>query len=58
MTEANTVQIIALVGWLVLMGGAFASYKLSWKKSLTMVLAWVAIFAFVFVIFTWAGSGA
>ncbi len=55
MTEGNTVQLIALIGWLVLMAGAFTSFKLSWKKSITMALGWVAIFAFVFVLFTWVG---
>ncbi len=55
MNDASTIQIISLVGWLVLAGSAFASYQLSWKKGLTIALSWVAIFAFVFVIFTWAG---
>jgi len=55
MNDASTIQIISLIGWLVLAGSAFASFKLSWRKGLTIALSWVAIFAFVFVIFSWAG---
>ena len=38
-------SIVSLTGWLVLAIGAFAGYKLHWKKSLVMALVWVAIFA-------------
>lgn len=52
MSEANIVQIIALLGWLVLMGSAFASYKLTWGRTLTYALIWLAAFAGVFAVFT------
>ena len=51
MSEIDTVQLIALAGWLVLAGGALASYKLEWKSGLKMALIWACIFvtAFLFV---------
>jgi hypothetical protein len=56
MNEASTVQIISLVGWLILMLGAFASYKLSWRKGLTFALIWVALFAGVAALIMWSGA--
>lgn len=44
MSEFDTVQIIALLGWLILCGAALASRKLSCRKGLSMALIWVAIF--------------
>lgn len=52
MSQIQTVQLVAMIGWLVLVGSALASYKLSWRKGLTMALAWVAIFIGVFMLFT------
>ena len=49
MTEGSIVQIVALVGWLVLVGSALASYRLEWKSALRMALVWGAIFASVFL---------
>lgn len=49
MNEFDTVQLIALVGWLVLAGGALASYRLEWKSGLKMALIWACIFASVFL---------
>jgi len=40
----STVSIVALLGWLVLAGSAFASYQLSWSKTFQLMLAWAAIF--------------
>ena len=45
MNEAQWVQMIALVGWLILCVGALASFRLSWKKSMRLALIWSAIFA-------------
>ena len=44
MSEIDTVQIIALTGWLVLCVSAFSARRLSWRKELSMALIWVAIF--------------
>ena len=44
MNEVDTVQIVALLGWLILCGSALAARRLSWKKGLSMALVWVAIF--------------
>ena len=51
MNEFETVHIVALAGWLILAGSAFASHRLSWSKALRMALVWVAIFLGVFLLF-------
>lgn len=56
MKEVQTVQLIAMIGWLILVGSALASYRFSWRKGLTMALAWAAIFGGVFVLFDLMGS--
>ena len=43
MNEYEVVRIIALVGWLILMLGAVASYGLNWKTSLRHALIWAVI---------------
>lgn len=53
----SAVQIIALVGWLILAGGALASYKLSWGKAVRMGLVWAAIFVSVALLFSIVGPG-
>lgn len=44
MTESSVIQIVALLGWLVLAIGAFASFRMPWRQSLRMALVWAAIF--------------
>lgn len=51
MNEFQTVQLVALVGWAILVGGALASHRLSMKKGLTMALVWIAIFVGLFLLF-------
>ena len=51
MNQFDTVQIIALLGWLVLAGSAFASFRMSWRKGLSMALVWCALFGAVFLLF-------
>ena len=53
----NTVQIVALLGWLILAGSALASYRLSWSKALRMGLIWAAIFTAVALLFSIVGPG-
>ena len=50
MSEFDIVQIIALIGWLVLAGGAMASYRLNWKEGLRLGFIWAVIFATVFLV--------
>ncbi len=54
MNQFNAVQIIALLGWLVLAGGAFASYQLGWRESIRMALLWAGIFIAVALAFSLA----
>lgn len=55
--ETPLVQIVALVGWLVLAVGAFASYKLSWGKAARMALTWLGIFLGIYVLFSLVQGG-
>ncbi len=50
MNEGAIISIVALLGWLVLAGSVFASFKLGWSKMLQLALVWFAIFAGLFVI--------
>ncbi|MHA7818360.1 MAG: hypothetical protein ACX930_01805 [Erythrobacter sp.] len=50
MNDTALISIIAMLGWLVLAGSAFASFQLGWSKTLQLALVWLAIFAGLFVI--------
>lgn len=54
MTNFGAVQIVALLGWLLLAGGALASYRLGWKESVRMALLWAGIFVAGALIFSLA----
>lgn len=56
-TELQIVQVIALIGWLILAGSAFASYKMSWGKTARLALTWLAIFLGVFVVISLVRGG-
>ncbi|GAA4038360.1 hypothetical protein [Parerythrobacter jejuensis] len=47
MNEFDTVQLVALVGWLILAVGALASYRLNWQSGIKLVLIWACIFTAV-----------
>lgn len=49
MREFQIVHIIYLVGWLILVGSAFAAYRCSWRKGLKLAFVWAAIFVGVFL---------
>ncbi len=53
MNELATVQIVALIGWLVLAMSAYASFRLDWKQSVRMALIWIAIFGGVALVFAY-----
>ena len=55
--ENSIVSIIALVGWLVLMVGAYASYRMDWGKTLKMALIWASLFIGVFLLFALVRGG-
>lgn len=57
MNEGQIVSLIALIGWLILVGGALASHRLNWSKALKLALTWVAIFAGVFLLFNMVRGG-
>ncbi|MCT2558639.1 hypothetical protein N0B51_06570 [Tsuneonella sp. YG55] len=54
MNEISTVQIVALLGWLLLAGSAFAGYRLGWKESIRLALLWAGIFIAVGLAFSLA----
>ncbi len=44
MTDMAVISVIAMLGWLLLAGASFASFRLSWGKTAQMALTWLAIF--------------
>ena len=51
MNEYSVVSLIAMIGWLILMGAGYSSYRVSGKNTVTMVLVWAAIFGAVALVF-------
>lgn len=51
MSEMDTIQIVALLGWLVLVGSALAAYRLSWRRSVIYLLIWGSVFALAVLMF-------
>jgi hypothetical protein len=51
-SDIGWVQLVALFGWLILAGSAFASYRLGWKESIRMGLVWAGIFVAVVLVFS------
>lgn len=56
MSDGSIISIVALLGWLILAGGAVTSFRLGWSKILQMALIWFAIFAGLFVIANLMGA--
>lgn len=52
MTNGDTAQLIYLLGFLVLIGSSLLARRLPLGQSLKMALAWVAIFAVGFLLFS------
>ncbi|MGB7417815.1 MAG: hypothetical protein WA918_01415 [Erythrobacter sp.] len=57
MSEGAIISIVALLGWLVLAGGAIASMRLGWNRILRLVLIWAAIFGGLFLLADLFGAG-
>lgn len=55
MTETGIVSLIAMIGWLVLVLGAYRAHRVGMQRTVVMVLIWGAIFLFVAMIFTAIG---
>lgn len=56
MTDLDTLRIVSLIGWLAVAAAAYASFRLDWKKSARIALAWLAIFAGVAFLFSLMGG--
>ncbi|WP_185960291.1 hypothetical protein [Erythrobacter insulae] len=50
MTDMAIISLVSLIGWLLIAGSAFASYRLGWNKALRMALIWIAIFGGAFLL--------
>ncbi len=55
MSETAIVSLMALTGWLVLVGGAFRAHQVGARKTIVMALAWGSIFLAVALVFTVTG---
>ena len=51
-SEAHWVSIIAMLGWLVLVAGAYRSHQVNMGKTIRMALIWASIFVGVALIFS------
>lgn len=52
MGEAQWLSAIAMIGWLILVAGAYRSYRVDTGKTIRMALTWAAIFTGVAIFFT------
>jgi hypothetical protein len=53
MSEYDRVQLISLLAFLILAGSALASYRLSWKSGIKLVLVWGCIFTGLALLISW-----
>lgn len=45
--------LVTSIGWLILAMSALASHRLGWGQLVKMALAWVVIFAGIFMVVEW-----
>jgi len=50
MSNTDTARVISLLLWIMLVVSALAARRMPWRQNLRMALAWLAIFATLFVI--------
>lgn len=50
MTDMTVVSVIAMLGWLLVAGMSFASFRLSWGKTAQLALTWLAIIVGLFLL--------
>ncbi len=55
MTEVGIVSLIAMIGWLVLVLGAYRAHRVGMQRTVVMALVWGSVFLFVTMIFTVIG---
>jgi len=55
MDEARIVTLIGLLGWLILVGCGYRSYRVAGRKTLVMAAAWIGIFAVAMAVFASMG---
>lgn len=53
MSAGLIVAVVSSLVWLVLMGSAFASYRLGWGQTIRVALTWVAIFLGLYLVVEW-----
>ncbi len=56
MTDNGVLMAIWSAGALILVGSAFAAYRLSWKRSVTYALIWASIFVAATLLFRAIGG--
>ncbi|MGY6551895.1 MAG: hypothetical protein ACXIT4_08365 [Erythrobacter sp.] len=49
-TTTQIVSIVAMLGWLILVGSALASFRLNASQVVRLVLIWAAIFLGAFIL--------
>ena len=56
MSEGALVSLVALLGWLVLVAGAFRAHRIGARKAIVLALIWASIFLAVAFVFSLIGS--
>ena len=54
---SDWLYLVWAIGALILVGGAFTGYRMSWRKGLTYVMIWGSIFAVVTLLIEAIGYG-
>ena len=54
---SDWLYLVWAIGALILVGGAFTGYRMSWRKGLTYVMIWGSIFAVVTLLIEVIGYG-
>ena len=55
MNDITAISVFAMLGWLLVAGMSFASFRLSWGKTAQLALTWLAIFVGLFLVARLAG---
>jgi hypothetical protein len=55
MSEVGLVSLVSLVGWLILVLGAYRAHRVGMQRTIVMILIWGAILLFLTMVFTAIG---